>query len=258
MQPGGSESRYTVAAVSKALDVLACFRAAETLTLAELAQRAGQNKSSVFRLLCTLESHGFVQRTPAGAYQLGLELVHLAYHALNRTDLRQVAAPFMDTLWQAFGDTVNLGALQGNEILYINMIESRYPFRMTATIGSTVPLHSAALGKAIAAHLPSEQLDVILRRDGMPAYTVNTITTWEQLEAELARVRAQGYAIDEEEVELGARCVAVPIFGASGRVIGGLSVSGPTSRIEGRTLQEVCAALAGAGRDISRWLGLTG
>jgi len=251
--PRTIEDRYAVEAVVTALDLLEAFRGSEELTLTELSERVGISKSRAFRLLHSLALRGYVERSADGTrYTLGVKLIERA--ACVRKDLRQLALPFMQQLHARFNETVNLAILEQGEILYIEMLESSRPFRMAAAVGSRSPWHSTALGKAIVAHLPEEELTSFLQAERLAKLTERTITDREELRRELERVRRRGYAVDEGETEPGAACIGAPIFGQNGRPVAALSLSGPAERIlTGR--REIAAALIAAGQGISRRLG---
>lgn len=247
--------RYSVRVVGRALDVLEALRDAQRpLSLQEISRHLGIVKSSGFRLLRTLEQRGYVERVDGdGRYHLGLEFMTFVRGPAAHRPLLDLARPHMQRLLQRFGETVNLGVLQGADVLYLEMLESPHPFRMTARVGSRAPVHASALGKAIAAHLPDGELLAILQARSLEALTPHTITSAVAWRRELARTRARGYAEDNGETEPDASCLAAPIFGAGG-VVAAISLSGPTSRI--RALKpEAARALVASCRTISRALG---
>lgn len=249
--------RYTVRVLDRALDVLETLRdAGRPVTLQELASRLRQAKSSVFRLLATLERRGYVERADGDRrYQLGAAWLTYRDGGAHGT-LTEAAVPQMRALVEAFGETVNLGVLRDGEILYLEIMESPHSFRMAAAPGTRSPVHCTALGKAIAAYLPEIAVAEVVRARGLPALTPRTITSRAALRRELARTRARGYAEDNAETEPEASCIGAPILGPHGDVIGAISLSGPTSRMRpiksaaARTLMDAC-------RHISRALGTT-
>lgn len=248
-----TQDRYVVEAVVRALDLLDAFQAAEELTLTEISERVGLNKSRVFRLLHSLAVRGYIERSADGArYTLGVKLIERA--ACVRRDLRQLALPFMQRLHAQFNETVNLGILDRGEVLYIEMLESSQPFRMAAAVGSRSPWHSTALGKAIAAHLSEEELRPLLQTERLVKLTDRTITDREQVRRVLEKVRCRGYAVDEGETEPGAACIGAPIFNQEGRPVAALSLSGPAERILVHR-REIAAALIAACQEISRRMG---
>ncbi len=240
-------------AVDRGLDVLELLRDARTpLGLPEISRRLGSAKTSVFRLLCTLERRGYVERVdPDGRlYQVGPVCRTYAEKPADQGVLEEVATRHMRRLLGKFGETVSLATPSGGHLIYIKMLESPHPFRMAAQVGSRLPIHSTALGKAIAAFLPEAEVEALVKRQGLRPSTPRTITSLEVLKRELRRTRAKGYAEDNGETEPEASCIGAPIFGSDNRPLGAISISGPTSRIRAiksraaRALREECRALS--------------
>ncbi len=250
--------RYAVDVVDRALDVLELLRdAGRPLGLQEISQRLGVAKSSGYRLLCTLERRGYVERSDHEArYQLGTNWLRYARGLTSHRPLSELALPHMRRLLDMYGETINLGVLRDGEVLYLEMLESPHSFRMAAQVGARSPVHPSALGKAIAAHLPEEKVGAIIRTRGLPAFTPKTITSPSSLRQELSRTRARGYSEDNGETEPEASCIGAPIFGADGRVVGAISISGPTSRIRAMKPRATKALVEACGT-ISRALGHT-
>lgn len=232
--------RYRVRAVERVADILDALQDSDAgVTLGALAEATGVPKSSVFRYLATLEARGYVVKsTHNGRYTVGLALPsQRRYFELLGSRLR----PLLEELRDRFGETVNLGVLDGNRVVYQEIIESRQAMRMAARRGERDYLHCTALGKAIAATLEEEALRRLLSTAGMPAKTGNTIVDVERYVGALEQVRADGYAIDDEENEEGARCVAVALVGFHVPV--GVSVSGPAVRLPLADAAKLGAAL---------------
>jgi len=245
--------RYSIEVVSKALNVLDTFRGAEELSLAQISERVGLNKSRVFRLLYTLAEHGYVEKNiDEGAYQLGIKLVERA--ACVRMDLRQLALPYMRLLHERFNETVNLGILENHEIVYLGALESSRPVRMAEVVGSRSPLHSTALGKAIIAYLPEAELRTLLSDISLVKITENTITDKQGLIKELQKVRRRGYAFDDRENDPAAFCIGAPIFDRRRQPVAALSVSGPTQRVQSDR-KEIVELLLDLCRQVSVKLG---
>ncbi len=237
------------------------FRAIETiadadkeLSLQEISDRAGITKSSTFRILFTLEALGYVSKNPeTGKYQLGLKVLESAQKVRASLGILQVARPLMEGLRQKFGETANLAVLQNNQIVYLEIIEGSHAFRMTGDVGAHVPLHASAIGKAIGAFLPEARLKALLDNEPLRRLTPNTTTSRGELLKTLARVRQQGYALDNEEVDLGASCVAVPIFSNGSHAMHAMSLSGPTARM--KTQQKaIITELLKVSREVSKQL----
>jgi IclR family transcriptional regulator, acetate operon repressor len=190
---------YSVRAVDRVCAILNLLQESiNGVSLIDIAQATELPKSSAFRYLWTLESHRYVERDlDSGLYRLGLGFVGMQSRHVEV--LRQRARPLLERLRDEFGETVNLGILDGDSAIYLDIVESRRSVRLAASCGDRDPIHSTALGKAIAAHLPEPQVKEILTGSGMPARTVNTITSIDDYLAELAKVRERGYALDDEE-----------------------------------------------------------
>jgi DNA-binding IclR family transcriptional regulator len=180
--------------------------------------------------MTTLEELAVVERDAKDHFRLGVKLIELAGVVLSDRSLHKVSEPFLRELATRTQETVHLATPSGDEVVYIAKIESSHTVGMTSRIGARVPMYCTALGKSIMAHYPVERVEEIIRA-GLPARTPHTITSPAGLRAELERVRAQGYAIDDQENELGVRCVGAPIFDYTGKVIGAISVSGPANRM---------------------------
>ncbi len=253
--------RGAVQSVERALaliDLLA--REQGGLTLTEICQLAGLHTSTAYRLLATLAAHGFVRRDPERrTYRLGLHLLHLGEAARAQCDLREEAAGTLQSLAHRTRELANLVVPSGNRAIYISQAhaQSELTVRMFTQVGAWVPLHCTAVGKAIIAHWPDEDLEQ-LTREGLPAHTPNTITSPERLQSELAAIRQRGYAIDDEEREVGVRCIASPVFDAEGQVVAALSISGPAGRVTPDRFAELGETVREAAARLSERLGFSG
>jgi IclR family KDG regulon transcriptional repressor len=245
VKPAATRSSYWVPILGSAIKILEVFYGAESdLSLHQVSAKAKVGKTSTFRILYTLDKVGYVEKDPAtGRYRLGLKLIAAARKALAGGNLVLVARPYMKKLRDEFDETVNLAVLQKEEIVYLEILESPHPFRMTDTIGARIPWHSTALGKCIAAFLPEVRVRAVL-------FTANTITSTREYMEVLTKVRNLGYSVDAEESELGATCIAAPIFGYEDEILGAVSLSGPTPRIQDKqnraanSLKAVAAAIS--------------
>jgi len=196
-------------------------------SLPDLVAATAMPKSSVHRYLEVLMQQGFVERDlQSGTYRLGADLVSLGSNESQL--LAQRARPFLERLRDRFDETVNLGVLSGDSIVYLDIIESPRTVRLAARPGDRDFVHSTALGKAIAAGLPREDIRNLLGRTGMPRRTANTITRIQDFMRHLDVVSRQGYALDDQENDVDGRCVAVAI--PAPRIHYAISVSGITSR----------------------------
>ncbi|MEV0714317.1 IclR family transcriptional regulator [Asanoa sp. NPDC050611] len=240
---------YTVRAVERVCSILNLLQASvDGVSLADVAAATDLPKSSAFRYLWTLEAHRYVERDPDSAmYRLGLGFVGMQSRQLEV--LRQRAQPWLEKLRDDLKETTNLGVLDGDAVIYLDIVESRRSVRLAARRGDRDPLHSTALGKAIAAHLPESRVREILDRTGMARLTPNTIDHIDDYLAELAKVRRLGYALDNGENEVDGRCLAVPILHA--RIPAALSLSAPAGRFPLQDVERVAHALTEAAASIT-------
>lgn len=221
-----------VQVLHKALDVLEALRGGQDgVSLAELSARVAMPKPTVYRIVATFESRGYIDRSGGGACRLSRKLLELHGEGFSEQSIIEAARPAMAELVRTCKETVNLGVLDAGEVVVIETMESPQAVRMSSKIGNRRYPHSTALGKVLLAGMPDKDVERHLRAKGMPAFTQNTLTTEEALLTELNKVRAQGYALDNRENEEDGRCVAAPIIGPGKRVVASISISGPLPRM---------------------------
>lgn len=232
---------YSVRAVERACSILDLLQQRiDGVSLGEIAEAVDLPKSSAFRYIWTLERRRYVQRDPV-TDDLHLGLAFLPIRARQFELLAQQARPHLEALRDQFDETINIGYLDGNRVVYLDVVESRRSVRLAARPGDRDPIHSTALGKAIVAHIPETAVRSILDADGLPAYTPSTITDVDTYLAELEIVRNKGYALDDGENEPDGRCVAVSL--GDERFHGGLSLSAPAARLPMHSIDAVVTAL---------------
>lgn len=208
----------------KIIGILAESR--DGMRLTEIARKAGLSKSSAHRLLQTLAQEGFVaQNGVSSHYHLSLKLLWLASNLVDGLGLDQLVRPLLEELAHTTRETVHMALLDGEAAVYIEKIDSPSSIRLYSRVGKRVPLHCTGLGKAILAYLPEERVNEIVAVEGLPRRTAYTITKPKALGEHLAVIRAQGYALDEEEHEEGVRCIAAPLFDRQTHVIGAVSIT---------------------------------
>lgn len=224
-----SESRdYTIQSVVRVCDLLDVLQANEDgLGFAELVAAVNMPKSTAFRYLSTLESRGYAEQNPVtGRFQIGKRLLMAGPTRVSR--LMSTARPEMASVRAATRETVNLGILSGQQVFYALVVESELDRRVAAQPGQLSPLHSTALGKAIASQMDPDQVRAIVT-EPLAAVTGRTITDLDDWTDALERTRRDGYALDDRENDPGCRCVAVPLRSKYGPAA--LSVSGPVDRV---------------------------
>jgi IclR family acetate operon transcriptional repressor len=224
--------RYTVDAAAKALDLLSAFSFREPrLSLADLATRTGIPRPTAFRLLATLEQAGFVSKI-SGEYQLGIKCFVLGNIVAATLDLREKAHAHLERLRDATGETVHLAVLERQQVLYLERLQSPHPIGfMRSRVGGIVPAYCTSLGKTLMAFKPADEVERWLRTQTLKPMTPATITSARRLSKDLRSIRERGYAVDEQEHEVGVRCVAAPIVNHAGDVVAAISVAGPADRL---------------------------
>ncbi len=242
--------RYAVRAAVRVMDILDLLQdSPDGRTLVEVSTAADLPRSSAYRYLSTLETRGYVQRDGAsGHYRIGLAF--LPSHGRHLEVLSARARPIMEELRDRLGETINLGVLDGNRVVYVEILESNKAVRLAARRGDRDPIHSTALGKAIASRLSSDAVVAILAAEGMPKRTSKTLTDEAGYLAELDKVRAQGYAFDLGENEEDGRCIAVPF--RNSRVLAAISLSAPAARMGDGLMADVAGELMSAANRIQR------
>lgn len=246
--------KYMVPVVRSTFRILEELATAGALGLNEITQRTKIPKSTVFRVLTTLHSLGYVIRDGNRDYCVSPTLVDLAGDQSHIEVLRRAALPWMVRLRNESGETVNLGQLQFDKVVYVEVVPSEFALRLSERPGATVAPHASALGKAILAFSPPELVDSLIRTHELPMFTRNTITEPRAFQEELRRVRERGFAFDKGEASSLATCIGAPILGGDGHAVAAMSISGPTSRFNPRRDSPVIASLLRATRDISKSL----
>ena len=237
----------------KTLGVLEAALLNERFT--DIVDAAGLPKSTVHRILATLVDEGFVSGDAERGYRAGPRFMTLAGRALSGVDISQLAQPVVDRLVAAVDCTVHVGALAGDEMVYIIRTDSSKPYRMRSRVGLAIPMHSTGMGKAVLASWPVERVREYAARTGLTARTDATITDLARLEEALAQIRDQGYALDLGENEVGTVCVSAPIYDHAGRVTHGLSVSSIALDHPGSSIEALAPDAVAAADEISRLLG---
>ncbi len=212
------------------MDILA-VKADSGVSLAELCSLIDIPKSSAHRYLVTLLELGLAERKNNDRYYLGPKIIELAGTYLVKSDLRTDSQPTLEELAELTGETIHLAVPSGTEVVYIAKVESKHALAMFSHIGARLPMHCTALGKAILAYSDRHELQAVLTAP-LVTRTPNSITLVKALEDELNLIRSRGYAIDNEENEIGIRCIGAPIFDYTTKPIGAISVSAPCDRMD--------------------------
>lgn len=243
--------------VEKALRVLQVIAEQdEPLSLGSLSRASGIEKTTAHRLMTSLVRFGllrFDMRTRT--YSLGLRLVELGHRALAQMDVVREAKPYLQRLGALSGEAVHLGIFEDGEVVFVAQVPSPHPVVIRASVGSRIPAHCTAAGKALLAFGAPVRTAQVVERRGLPALTPNTITTPDEFVEHLARIRRLGYALDDEEHRVGVRCVAAPVLNSLGEAIAAMSISGPAFRLSRERIDELVAPLLEASDALSVALG---
>jgi len=240
MRDSTPQGTYKVQALDRAFAVLDLLGESDTpLGLAQVASSLTLHKSTAHRFLMVLERHRMVERTANGKFRLGLKLFDLGNRAIEQYDLRDRAQPHLRRLVAETEETAHLCILEGAHVIYIDKIEPARSVRMITRIGASNPVHCTSVGKDI------------LRRIRFERFTHRTIATAEALRVEIDKTRRRGYAVDDEELEEGLRCIAVPVLDAQRLPVAAVSVSGPSFRVTAQKLPSIANHLLKCVRGIS-------
>jgi DNA-binding IclR family transcriptional regulator len=251
----GEQGRgFEIQSVARSLDVLDLLGASE-MGVGDIARRLGVNKSTASRLLATMASRGYVARSMgSGGYRLGNRIAQLYDHYLQSLRESSDARYLLRRVATDTDETVLLTLFENDAAVYIDKIESRQPLRTSSHIGATAPFHSGAAGKSILAFLPNDVAQRLLGSGRLHVFTEHTITNRRELAAELARIRAQGYAISMEEINPGVVGIGVPLLAPDHLPFGAISVTCPTSRFSRQREEDIVRFLR---TGVSEWLGET-
>ncbi|MBZ5551374.1 MAG: IclR family transcriptional regulator [Acidobacteriia bacterium] len=244
-------------AVDRALGMLeAISERSGGMTNAELSRKLRIPKSSASYILRVLEQRGYLRRErTTGKYRLGLKVVSLSRGVLGGLDIRELAIPALHHLVEHVHLTAHLAILDGGKAVYIEKVEAPGFIKMDTWVGRRMEVHTTSVGKAILAHLPKSEAEALLKGLELTRRTRKTITTLPQFSRELAHIRTRGFAVDDEENNLGVRCVAAPIFDALGDTVASVGVSGTTSQVDRSSMSKIADLVKDAARRISHQLG---
>ena len=247
-----SNSSYLNKSLDKALSILDLFDTKNTrLSVTEIAKKFDSNPSSFYPILHTLEKHGYLKRDGDKQYSLGLTFPKKGRLVLDELNIATEARAELERLRDSAQKTVHLGYLSGNQIVYIDKVESRSGIRMYSSPGKTAPVHATALGKAIRAYLPEDRVDRVLNTPSLCTNTPSTVTSIKELKFELEKIRDRGFALDDEEFEEGIKCVAAPIRRYDGSVEAAISLTGLAAKMGKEKLDELSMLVMNHARNIS-------
>lgn len=241
----------------KALDILDCFSLErQELGITEIAKIIGYGKSTVYAIVKTLEKNRYLkQNNENKKYSLGFKIIERAYVLLEQMNIRKITFPFLKKLSEKYKENVHLAILDRQEVVYIEKFENAPSLGIRSYVGHRTCLHSTALGKVFLAFLPEEEINNIIQNISLKKRTPNTITDPSELKLNLVQIKKAGYAIDNEEHQIGGMCIGGPIFDFSGKVTAAFSISVPIVRINKDRLKAIIEDIVKTSKEISVDLG---
>lgn len=258
MVRGSSSTSFKIVpAVEKAIQILQCFKdGEEEYGPAELGRILNANRSTIFHILRTLEHYGLLQRNESTKkFRLGYSLLDLGNVVLRRMDLRTIAKPMMQELVDETGETVLLTILDGQSVMVVGRVESRRRVRTTSSVGARLPVSATADGKVFLAWAADSVVDAVLGPGPLRRFTEVSITDAEAFKRELARVREQGYGVDDEEYSSGVRGISAPVRDFRGKVVAAITLAG--FGISDERLPELIDKVVSTAAEVSQRLGAT-
>ena len=252
------KSEYIIQAVSHALDLLEQFHdEVDELGVTELSKRLKLHKNNVFRLLATLESRNYIEQNKVTEnYRLGLKTLELGQTFIKQMGLLRQSRPVLEALVKECNETTYVAILKECHIVYLDVVETDLTVRVVPRVGARLPAYCTAAGKIQMAYMTEEELEAYLPTKDLKRYTPRTMIDREELKKHLKMVAERGFAVDDEEMDVGVRCVGAPIRDYTRRIIGAVSISGPSMRFtEERMDKELIPLVVKAGEEISHKLG---
>jgi IclR family acetate operon transcriptional repressor len=229
----------TVQALDRALGLLSDLARADEKTLTELSLKTGMAPSTAHRLLVTMQRHGIVAYDETTQnWMVGVEAFRIGSSFVRRMKVVQAGRPIMRELMEATGETANLGVADAGEVVFVSQVETHEAIRAFFPPGTRGPMHASGIGKALLSELPRDSVQRILQKRGLYSFTPKTLTSTDALFADLNRIRNRGWSVDDEERNIGMRCLAAPIYNEHGEAVAGVSISGPSVRLSDEKLGE--------------------
>jgi IclR family acetate operon transcriptional repressor len=249
-------SQNTIKSLDRAIEVFEFLSEAQGKSLAMISSEMGQSAATVYRILVTLEGRGLVEFDPnEQLWYIGAQAFVIGARFLRRTSLVDRARPILRKLMEETGETANLGIEREGAVLFISQVETHATIRAFFPPGTLSPMHASGVGKALLAQMDEDRLDRILTAQRFERFTKYTLTDLGHLRENLIEVREVGYSVDDEETNLGMRCIAAPVFDVSDEAVAGISVSGPISRVGEGDVSHLSRAVKDAAQALSLAIG---
>ncbi|MBY7142827.1 IclR family transcriptional regulator [Virgibacillus sp. NKC19-3] len=248
-------AKYNVPALEKSIAILNLIAESQgEYTITEIHKKLAISKTTVFSIIKVLEEHDIVKKNEKGEYKTGVKLYELGMSYISEVDIVKIARPYIENLMEETGYTVHLGVIDEGELLYVDKVEPNSFIRFSTYPGLRSEFHVTSLGKAIAAYLTEQELDDIIARKGLAIHTPHTITDVDEFKEALKEIRNVGHAIEDEEGEIGVRCIGVPVFNEN-NVVASVSIVGHSSMLSFQNAHELIERLKRVAQNISKELG---
>jgi IclR family transcriptional regulator, KDG regulon repressor len=249
--------RYRIHVIDRAAQILDCFGFDhQELSVSEIGAKTGLHRSTAHRILMALEYNDLIKQNPStGKYHLGIKLFKLGHQAVSQLNLREICRPFLSRLMNDTKETIHLAVLDDDQVLYLDKVEGPHALRMPSRVGRYIPTYCTSLGKAMLSCLDDQEVKSILRRQTLKPHTENTVKNINQLLDDLRSVRKRGYAVDNEEIEIGLRCVGAPLRDYTGGMVGAISVAAPSARLSEKNTPVTGRMVIAIAAEISEQLG---
>lgn len=246
----------TIKSLDRALSVFAYLSQDQGKPLTALAEETGQSPATLYRILVTLQGQGLVEFDPGEqVWHIGPRAFIIGSQFLRRTSLVERARPVMRRLMEFTGETANLGIERNGMVLFLSQVETHESIRAFFPPGTMSDMHSSGIGKVLLANMEPTQQERFLKKMALPRYTEKTIVTHDEIVAHLAIIKSAGFAVDNEEKNLGMRCIAAPVFDYNREVVAGLSVSGPISRVSVAATDDLAQRVMQAAGELTMAIG---
>lgn len=251
------KDRYRINVIDRAAQILDCFGFEhQELSVSEISVMTGLHRSTAHRILMALEYNELIRQNPdTSKFHLGIKLFKLGHQAVSQLNLREICQPFLTRLMKETKETVHLAVLDDNQVLYLDKVEGPHALRMPSRVGRRIPTYCTSLGKAMLSCLDDEEVRNIFRRQELRPFTANTVKKIDALLADLRMIRKRGYSVDNEEIEIGLRCVGAPVKDYSGAMVGAISVAAPAARLTEKETSVVGRLVLNVAEEISQQLG---
>ena len=255
--PKARSGRYRIHVIDRAAQILDCFGFDhQELSVSEIGAKARLHRSTAHRILMALEYNDLIQQNAEnGKYRLGIKLFRLGHQAVSHLNLREICRPFLTRIMDETKETVHLAVLDEDQVLYLDKVEGPHALRMPSRVGRHIPTYCTSLGKAMLSCLDDHEVKNIFRDRILRPYTANTVKTLDRLLTDLRVIRRRGYSVDNEEIEIGLRCVGAPIRDYTGAMVGAISTAAPSARLSAHKIPGVGKFVMAVAAEISEQLG---